>query len=123
MTDAANTENKAPIFDGTLFLSPNIDYFQNGDDFFVYHNLYGYILKMSEDLVDFLEFFHDGPKDAEAVTAQFGEVFDADTLNNFLSVFRPLSCLLPSRAGSPSTRQTQKPSSSMPSTPSHKIRL
>lgn len=95
MTDAANTENKAPIFEGTLFLSPNIDYFQNGDDFFVYHNLYGYILKMSEDLVDFLEFFHDGPKDAEAVTAQFGEVFDADTLNNFLSVFRPLSCLLP----------------------------
>ncbi|MBQ8038122.1 MAG: class I SAM-dependent methyltransferase [Proteobacteria bacterium] len=95
MTDAANNENKAPIFEGTLFLSPNLDYFQNGDDFFVYHNLYGYILKMSEDLVDFLEFFHDGPKDADAVTAQFGEVFDADTLNNFLSVFRPLSCLLP----------------------------
>lgn len=95
MTDAANTETKAPLFEGTLFLSPNIDYFQNGDDFFVYHNLYGYILKMSEDLVDFLEFFHDGPKDAEAVTAQFSEVFDADTLNNFLSVFRPLSCLLP----------------------------
>ncbi|MBQ9817136.1 MAG: class I SAM-dependent methyltransferase [Proteobacteria bacterium] len=98
MTDAndANPQNNpAPLFEGTLFLSPHIDYFQNGDDFFVYHNIYGYIIQMSEDLVDFLEFFHDGPKTADEVTAQFEGIFDADTLNNFLSVFRPLACILP----------------------------
>ena len=86
---------KAPLFEGTLFLSPHLDYFQNGDDFFVYHNIYGYIIQMSEDLVDFLEFFHDGPKTADQVMEQFGETFNQDLLNNFLSVFRPLACILP----------------------------
>lgn len=90
-------ENKdvAEIFEGTLFLSPNVDYFQNGDDFFVYHNTYGYILKMSEDLVDFLEFFYPEPKSAAQLKEQFGQVFDYDTLNEFLSIFRTLACLLP----------------------------
>ncbi len=90
-----NAAENAPLFEGTLFLSPHLDYFQNGDDFFVYHNIYGYIIQMSEDLVDFLEFFHDGPKTADEVMAQFGEVFGQETLNNFLSVFRPLACILP----------------------------
>ena len=88
-----NTSSK--LYDGTLFLSPNIDYYQNGDDFFVYHNLYGYILKMSEDLVDFLEFFYEKPQSADEMEAQFGQVFDHDTLNEFLSIFRTLACLLP----------------------------
>lgn len=98
MTETKTPETaaeKAPLFDGTLFLSPHLDYFQNGDDFFVYHNIYGYIIQMSEDLVDFLEFFHDGPKTADEVMAQFGEAFGEDMLNNFLSVFRPLACILP----------------------------
>ena len=88
-------QEQTPLYEGTIFLSPNIDYFQNGDDFFVYHNLYGYILKMSEDLVDFLEFFHEGPRTAQEMTDQFGSVFDRDTLNEFLSIFRTLACLLP----------------------------
>lgn len=98
MTETKATENaaeNAPLFEGTLFLSPHLDYFQNGDDFFVYHNIYGYIIQMSEDLVDFLEFFSDGPKNADEVMAQFGDAFGQDTLNNFLSVLRPLACILP----------------------------
>ena len=94
-TEPEKKEDNGPLFDGTLFVSPHIDYFQNGDDFFVYHNLYGYILKMSEDLVDFLEFFNDGPKNADEMFAQFGETFGRDTLNEFLSIFRTLACLLP----------------------------
>lgn len=92
MTEQAQ---ESKLFDGTLFLSNNIDYFQNGDDFFVYHNLYGYILKMSEDLVDFLEFFNEKPQSADEMQTQFGQVFDHDTLNEFLSIFRTLACLLP----------------------------
>ncbi len=91
----AENETQAPLFDDTLYLSPNVDYFQNGEDFFVYHNLYGYILKMSEDLVDFLEYFHETPRTAEDVEGQFGEIFGRETIENFLSVFRPLSCLIP----------------------------
>lgn len=98
MTDT-NTQTTAahatPLFEGTLFLSPHLDYFQNGDDFFVYHNIYGYIIQMSEDLVDFLEYFHPCPRTADEVMAQFDNIFDRDTLNNFLSVFRPLACILP----------------------------
>lgn len=102
-------ETQAPLFDGTLFLSPNLDYFQNGDDFFVYHNLYGYIMGMSEDLVDFLEFFHDAPKNADEVLERFGEIFDKDTLNNFLSVLRPLACLLPDDAFEPNKTSVMYP--------------
>ena len=91
----ADQNASSKLYDGTLFLSPNIDYYQNGDDFFVYHNLYGYILKMSEDLVDFLEFFYEKPQTADEMEAQFGQVFDHDTLNEFLSIFRTLACLLP----------------------------
>lgn len=98
----SENENKpAKLFEGTLYVSPNIDYFQNGDDFFVYHNLYGYILKMSEDLVDFLEFFYGAPKSADEMTEQFGEVFGSDTLNEFLSIFRTLACLLPDASYEP----------------------
>ena len=89
------TVDNSPLYEGTLFLTPHIDYFQNGDDFFVYHNLYGYILKMSEDLVDFLEFFNGAPQPADAMMDQFGETFGRDTLNEFLSIFRTLACLLP----------------------------
>ena len=94
-------QQPAKLFEGTLYLSPNIDYFQNGDDFFVYHNLYGYILKMSEDLVDFLEFFYDAPRSADEMVEQFGQVFDNDTLNEFLSIFRTLACLLPDESYEP----------------------
>ena len=89
------TETKTPLFENTLTLSDHIDYFQNGEDFFVYHNLYGYILKMSEDLVDFLEFFHETPHTADEVEAQFGEVFGRETIEEFLSIFRTLACLIP----------------------------
>ena len=89
------TETKNPLFENTLCLSTHIDYFQNGEDFFVYHNLYGYILKMSEDLVDFLEFFHETPHTADEVEAQFGEVFGRETIEEFLSIFRTLACLIP----------------------------
>lgn len=91
------TPELTPLFEGKLFISPHLDYFQNGDDFFVYHNLYGYIIQMSEDLVDFLEFFSE-PKSADDVIAQFSQTFDRDTLENFLSVFRPLACILPDDA-------------------------
>ncbi len=94
MSDS-QTQTPAPLFENTLTLSTNIDYFQNGDDFFVYHNLYGYILKMSEDLVDFLEFFHEAPHTAEELEAQFGQVFGRETLEEFLSIFRTLACLIP----------------------------
>lgn len=89
------TQAPAPLYENTLYLSPNIDYFQNGDDFFVYHNLYGYILKMSEDLVDFLEFFHEAPHTAQELEAQFDQVFGRETLEEFLSIFRTLACLIP----------------------------
>ncbi|MGI5828571.1 MAG: hypothetical protein ACOX8U_00150 [Bradymonadia bacterium] len=85
----------APLYEGSLYLSENVDYFQNGDDFFVYHNLYGYILKMSEDLVDFLEFFATERK-AEEMHENYDEIFGRDTLHEFLSIFRTLACLLPS---------------------------
>lgn len=82
-------------YEGTLRLSQHVDYFHNGDSYFVYHNLFGYILRMSEDLVDFLEFFRGGPQNADAMHEQFGMIFSDEPLKDFISVFRSMACLLP----------------------------
>ena len=81
-------------FDGELILSPNLDYFRKVDDFFVYHNLFGYILKMSEDVIEFLEYFRGEPKDAHMALRHFSGRFSDDMIGEFANVFALQSCLL-----------------------------
>jgi len=86
------TESNAP-FDGLLIRSPNIDYFRDGDDFYVYHNLFGYILKMSEDLVEFIEYFKEPRAAMETMEALDGR-FSDDMIGEFANVLALQSCLL-----------------------------
>ena len=81
-------------FEGTLSLSRQIDYFCNDDEFYVYHNLFGYILKMSEDVVEFLEYFRAEPRTPEETLERFAGQFSRDMIADFATVFVMQCCLL-----------------------------
>ncbi|MDX9720982.1 MAG: hypothetical protein RBU37_09545 [Myxococcota bacterium] len=94
--DQSQPEEPKALFEGTLQLSRHMDYFRNVDEFYAYHNLFGYVLRMSEDVLDFLEYFREAPRDAFELIQQFGAQFEDEQLDQFLSVFRSLACLLQS---------------------------
>ena len=81
-------------FEGQLQLSSNLDYFRNGDEFYVYHNLFGYILKMSHDVIEFLEYFRPEPRDATDALQHFHGRFSDDMIGEFANVLAIQSCLL-----------------------------
>lgn len=85
---------QTPLFDGQLTLSRHIDYFRNGEDFYVYHNLFGFILKMSEDVVGFMEYFHGhsrtGAETSEAFKGKFGD----EVASEFANVLAMQRCLV-----------------------------
>ncbi len=83
-----------PLFDGTLTLSSNLDYFEHQGACYVYHNLFGYILQMSEDLVELLEFFRGAQRTPAEVEEAFGQLFESAQLGHFLMVFITQHCLL-----------------------------
>lgn len=85
---------QTPLFDGQLVLSKHLDYFRNGDDFYVYHNLFGYILKMSEDVVGFMEFFHGEPKTGEQTSEAFKDRFGDEVASEFANVLAMQRCLV-----------------------------
>ncbi|MEO1267338.1 MAG: hypothetical protein AAFX99_04510 [Myxococcota bacterium] len=82
------------IFDGTLTLSSNLDYFEHRGVFFVYHNLFGYILELSRDLLDFLEWFRGHERTAHDMREQFRDTFDNTQMANFINVFELQACLI-----------------------------
>lgn len=81
-------------FDGTRTLSASLDYFEHEGAYYVYHNLFGYILQMSLDVVHFLEFFHEQAREADEVKAAFDGEMPEDQLLNFINVFEAQSCLV-----------------------------
>lgn len=81
-------------FEGELRLSQNLDYFRNGDEFYVHHNLFGYILKMSADVLEFLEYFRGASRTADEVMATFHGRFSDDMIGEFANVFAMQACLL-----------------------------
>jgi hypothetical protein len=81
-------------FDGTRTLSAHLDYFEHQGAFFVHHNLFGYILQMSRDVLDFLEFFHGHARAQAQVQARFGAEMPDEQLLNYLNVFEAQSCLV-----------------------------
>lgn len=87
------TEQELP-FDGQLLLSRHLDYFRREEDYYVYHNLFGFILKMSEDVLTFLEFFRSEPKDAHQARERFIATLGDDLIAEFANVFALQRCLI-----------------------------
>jgi len=83
------------LFQGTITLSGNLDYFQDRGAYYVYHNLFGYILEMSRDLIDFLEYFRGKQRSSEEVKAHFAGTFELEQQRTFCEVFLNQGCLVP----------------------------
>jgi SAM-dependent MidA family methyltransferase len=79
-----------------LMRSKHISYFQQHGEIFAYHSLFGYLLGMSRDLVDLLEFHDVQLRTREEVNARFEGDFEEEQLNEFLQIFRLFSCLIDS---------------------------
>jgi hypothetical protein len=78
-----------------LIRSRHVQYFQQHGTIYAYHNLFGYILAMSPDLVDLLE-FHRVLRTADEVSERFDGTWEAEQLDEFVSVFQMFACLVDS---------------------------
>src|SRR5687768_16667266 len=80
--------------DRVLRRSRFVSTFAHMGEVYLYHDLYGYILKMSPDLLDFLDCF-ESPVSAESVSAEHGDAFGGESPEQFVEVFAQFGCLVP----------------------------
>lgn len=73
--------------------SSHLSRFLHGDYHYLYHDLYGYILQMSEDVLSFLDRFRE-PMSEEAAQAAFDGTYPAEDVRRFVSVFEEYGCLV-----------------------------
>ncbi len=73
--------------------SRHVTAFTHLGDVFVYHDLYGFILKMSEDVLEFLEAFGEGAS-IEQLCQQYADRFEGASPKEFTDVFWEFCCLV-----------------------------
>ena len=76
-----------------LVRSSYVSAFQHMGEVYLYHDLYGYILKMSPDILEFLYEFAD-PVDPSEVCERYAEAFDEQAPEQFVGVFQQFMCLV-----------------------------
>jgi SAM-dependent methyltransferase len=67
--------------------------FAHMGEVYLYHDLYGFILKMSPDILEFLQAFR-SPTDPEKVCSKFGNAFGEQTPESFVGIFQQFKCLV-----------------------------
>ncbi len=67
--------------------------FAHMGEVYLYHDLYGFILKMSPDILEFLQAFRT-PTDPEKVCSKFGNAFGEQTPESFVGIFQQFKCLV-----------------------------
>jgi SAM-dependent methyltransferase len=83
-----------PAGGGTLVRSPYASQFAHMGFVYVYHDLFGYLLKMSRDVVDLLNAFA-VPRRVEQVMASPGLTVPAEQVAELVAVLVGQSCLVP----------------------------
>ncbi len=86
--------------------SKHLSRFRHGEYHYLYHDLYGYILQMSEDVLAFLDRFHE-PMSEETAQAAFDDSYPKEDVRRFISVFEEYGCLV-AAAGSEYERLWQR---------------
>lgn len=76
-----------------LIRSPYTTSFAHMGEIYLYHDLYGYIIKMSPDLLDFLNEFKD-PINPADVCLKHANSFEDQTPESFVGVFLQFGCLI-----------------------------
>jgi|GEM_PF-3097969 len=73
--------------------SPSVSRFRHGEYSYLYHDLFGYILQMSDDVLAFLDFFRE-PQSESAAQDAFRGTYEAPDVRRFVSVFEQYGCLV-----------------------------
>lgn len=76
-----------------LTRSPYTTSFAHMGEVYIYHDLYGYIMKMSPDILDFLDEFKE-PTKPEDVCKKFANAFEDQNPEFFVGVFLQFGCLI-----------------------------
>lgn len=77
-----------------LAMSRHLSWFHHRGAVFLYHDLIGYLIEMSPDLQEFVQWFGEG-KTADAAEEAFGRTFGLEQVRQFTGVFADHACLLP----------------------------
>lgn len=77
-----------------LTLSKHLSYFHQHGRLYVYHDLFGFLMGMSPDIVGLLEFHRDMAKGPAEVDAHFGRHFTRSVLGEFMSILENHACLV-----------------------------
>lgn len=83
-----------PTGGATLVRSPHVSEFAHMGFVYVYHDLFGYLLKMSRDVVDLLNAFAT-PRRVDEVAASPGLAVEPEQLAELIAVLVGQSCLVP----------------------------
>lgn len=78
-----------PILRRSSYLSA----FAHMGDVYLYHDLYGYIMKMSPDVLAFLDAFGE-PTETAAVIDRYKDSFEGQSPREFVDIFSQFACLL-----------------------------
>jgi hypothetical protein len=85
MTDLINED---------LTLTAHLSYFQQHGRLFAYHDLFGFLVGMSPDIVGLLEFHRDVARSPAEVDAHFGRHFTRTVLGEFMTILENHACLV-----------------------------
>jgi hypothetical protein len=77
----------------TLQRSKHLSTFAHQGAVYLYHDLYGYLLQMSPDLIAFLDQFRE-PKNAAEVVAAHADAFEGQSPQSFVDIFYQHACLV-----------------------------
>ena len=80
--------------DAQLRRSLYLSYFGHMGAVYLYHDLYGYLMEMSPDIVELIEAFAGGA-DVEAVSERFANAFEGATPAQFIDVLTAHAVLVP----------------------------
>lgn len=74
--------------------SPNVVYLFNNGQHYIFHDLHGYLLGCSRDLIDLLQAFRE-PVSVAEVSNRFAGRFEPGQFEEFVATFGEFSCLVP----------------------------
>ena len=80
-----------------LVRTKHLTYFEQHGELFAYHDLFGFIIGMSHDLVELIEFHTHEPRTRNEVDEEFDQQFDSEQLDEFLTVLQSYKVLLESQ--------------------------
>ena len=80
-----------------LVRTKHLAFFEQHGELFAFHNLFGFIIGMSHDLVELIQYHCDEPKTRSEVDDHFSDQFESEQLDEFLPILQSYKVLVESQ--------------------------